>query len=319
MTDRIPVADPVVRLKGLGKSFRGHLGLGRTTAVEGLDLTVGPGEIFGLLGHNGAGKTTTIKMILGLLRPDRGSIELFGGPVTDPEVRARLGFLPESPYFYDYLTAGEFLDFYGRLRGIPRDERRRRVADTIERVGLSGKANVAARKFSKGMLQRLGLAQAIFHDPDLVVLDEPMSGLDPMGRREVRDLILALRDAGKSVLFSSHILQDVEMICDRVAILVRGRLRAIGKLETLVSRRVLWFEVAISGALPKPLPGTLVSASGAESLVQVPDVEVLTRLLLAATTCGAQVTSVWPRRESLEDLFLREVQREPEPVALARR
>ncbi len=317
MIERIPNAGAVVRLKGLGKSFRGHLGLGRTMAVEGLDLTVAPGEIFGLLGHNGAGKTTTIKMILGLLRPDSGSIELFGAPVSDPRVRARLGFLPENPYFYDYLTAREFLDFYGRLRGIPADARRARVASTLERVGLAGKAGVALRKFSKGMVQRLGLAQAILHDPDLVILDEPMSGLDPMGRREVRDLILALREAGKSVLFSSHILQDVEMICDRVAILAQGRLRAIGRLEALVSRRVLWFEVAISGELPVPLPGTLVSASGEESLVQVPDVESLTRLLMAATARGAQVTSVWPKRDSLEDLFVREAKREAEPVLVA--
>jgi ABC-2 type transport system ATP-binding protein len=305
----------VVRLSGLCKSFRGHLGLGRTAAIERLDLSVGRAEIFGLLGHNGAGKTTTLKMLMGLLRPDAGRVEVFGLPVSAPKTRARIGFLPENPYFYDYLTAEEFLDFHGRLHGIPGPERRRRVAESVERVGLGGKGNVSLRKFSKGMVQRLGLAQATLHEPDLVVLDEPMSGLDPMGRREVRDLILSLRDAGKTVLFSSHILQDVEMICDRVAILVRGRLRAVGRLETLVSRRVLWFEVAISGDLPRPLPGTLVSASGEESLVRVDDVEALTRLLLATTACGGQVTSVWPRRESLEDLFLREVRREPEPVA----
>ncbi len=305
---------PVVRLAGLSKSFRGHLGVGRTTAVDGLDLEVSSGEIFGLLGHNGAGKTTTLKMIVGLLRADRGVVELFGRPPSDVAARMRIGFLPENPYFYDYLTAEEFLDFYARLHGIPSPVRRETVLRTLERVGLEGRETTALRKFSKGMTQRLGLAQAILHDPDLVILDEPMSGLDPMGRREVRDLILGLREAGKSVFFSSHILQDVEMICDRVGILVRGRLRAVGRLDTLVSRRVLWFEVAVTGELPPRHPGEFVSSSGEESLIRVARVEDLTRLLAELTRSGAHVTSVWPRRDSLEDLFVREVRAE-EPVA----
>ncbi len=316
MTERRSEAEPVVCLAGLTKSFRGHLGIGRHTAVERLDLRVGRGEILGLLGHNGAGKTTTLKMIVGLLRPDGGSVRLFGRPPSDPAARARIGFLPENPYFYDYLTGEEFLDFYARLHGIPASMRRRKVARTLERVGLAGRERTALRKFSKGMIQRLGLAQAILHEPDLLILDEPMSGLDPVGRSGVRDLILSLRKAGQSVFFSSHILQDVEMICDRVAIVVNGRLRAVGRLDALVSRRILWFEVAVAGALPAAIPGERVSCSGEESLIRVADVDDLTRLLNAVARSGGQVTSVWPRRESLEDLFLREVARaEPETVS----
>src|SRR5260221_6663666 len=216
----------VIEIRGLRKAFRGHLGIGRTVAVDGLDLSVRTGEIFGLLGPNGAGKTTTLKMMLGLLRPDAGEIRLFGRPPQDVAARARLGFLPENPYFYDYLTAAEFLDLYGRLHGLDAADRKRRIASAITRVGLSGRERTALRKFSKGMTQRLGLAQAIQHDPELVILDEPMSGLDPIGRREVRDLILAQRAAGRTVFFSSHILQDAEMLCDRVAIVFKGQLRA---------------------------------------------------------------------------------------------
>jgi len=183
--NRAGAEQAVIRIRDLGKAFRGHLGIGRTVAVDKVDLDVGRGQIFGLLGPNGAGKTTTMKMMLGLLRPDRGEIELFGQPPTSTAARARLGYLPENPYFYDYLTAEEFLDFYGRLQGIPSTSRRELVQVTLRRVGLKGREKTALRKFSKGMIQRLGLAQAIQHDPDLVILDEPMSGLDPIGRREV--------------------------------------------------------------------------------------------------------------------------------------
>jgi len=299
--------EPPIRITGLRKSFRGHLGIGRTTAVEELDLEVQAGETFGLLGPNGAGKTTTLKMLMGLLRPDAGQVRLFGKPPSDVGARARIGYLPENPYFYDYLTAAEFLDFYGRLQGIPKAARRARGALILERVGLKDRERVALRKFSKGMTQRLGLAQALQHDPDLVVLDEPMSGLDPIGRREVRDLILSLKNDGKTVFFSSHILQDVEMICDRVAILRGGRLRSVGRLQEMVSKTVRWFEVSIRGALPADAPGEPLSRSGDEWLLRVHDVVGLERLLAAARSSGAQVVSVWPRRDTLEDLFLREL------------
>jgi ABC-2 type transport system ATP-binding protein len=299
----------VIELSGLRRAFRGHLGIGRTVAVDGLELTVQPGEIFGLLGPNGAGKTTTLKLMLGLLRPDAGSVRLFGQPPQDIAVRKRLGFLPENPYFYDYLTATEFLDLYGRLHGLRAAERKKRIERAIARVGLTGRAGTALRKFSKGMIQRLGLAQAIQHDPELVILDEPMSGLDPIGRREVRDLILAQRAAGRTVFFSSHILQDAEMVCDRVAIVFKGKLRAVGKLDDLVARDAKWIEVSVRGELPAGVSGETTRAPDGTTLVRVDGVPSLTKLLAAVHAAGGEVVSVWPRRESLEDLFLREIGR----------
>ncbi|MEZ4467203.1 MAG: ABC transporter ATP-binding protein [bacterium] len=210
----------------------------RVEAVRGVSLRVEPGEIFGFLGPNGAGKTTTIKMLMGLIRPTSGTASILGRPLGDREARARLGFLPEHPYFYDYLKPIEFLDFYGRLFRIDARERRRRAEALVDRVGLRHAVNRPLRKFSKGMVQRIGIAQALINDPDLVVLDEPMSGLDPMGRKDVRDLIFALKEQGKTVFFSSHILQDVEALCDRVAIMARGRLRSIGPLHTLLGDEV---------------------------------------------------------------------------------
>jgi ABC-2 type transport system ATP-binding protein len=297
----------VIELKALRKSFHGHLGIGRTVAVDGLDITVQPGEIFGLLGPNGAGKTTTLKLMLGLLRPDSGQALLFGRPPNDVAARARLGFLPENPYFYDYLTPVEFLDLYARLHGIPAAERARRIRAAIERVGLAGREKTALRKFSKGMIQRLGLAQAIQHDPELVILDEPMSGLDPVGRREVRDLIMSLRASGRTVFFSSHILQDAEMVCDRVAIVFRGRLRAVGRLDDLVSRDARWIEVSVRGGVPDDAPGERTQAPDGSTLVKVDGMPALARLLGRVTDSGGEVLSVWPRRETLEDLFLREI------------
>ncbi len=299
----------VIELRGLRKAFRGHLGIGRTVAIDGLDLSVRPGEIFGLLGPNGAGKTTTLKMMLALLRPDAGEVRLFGLRPNDIAARARLGFLPENPYFYDYLTAFEFLDLYLRLHGLRAAERKRRIETVIERVGLAGRETTPLRKFSKGMVQRLGLAQAIQHDPELVILDEPMSGLDPVGRREVRDLILEQRAAGRTIFFSSHILQDAEMICDRVAIVFKGRLRAVGKLDDLVPREAKWIEVSVRGVLPAGLPGNGATAPDGTTLLRVDGVPALTKLLAAVTAAGGEVLSVWPRRETLEDLFLREIGR----------
>lgn len=299
--------EPAIRITGMTRSFRGHLGIGRSVAVQDLDLEVRRGEVFGLLGPNGAGKTTTLKVLLGLLRPDRGTTRFFGLDPGDPAARARIGYLPENPYFYDYLTAEEFLDFYARLQGIPAGERRDRVGRTLERVGLAGRGGTALRKFSKGMVQRLGLAQAIQHDPELVILDEPMSGLDPLGRREVRNLILSLGASGTTVFFSSHILQDAEMICDRVAILKRGRLSSVGRLDEMVARRVHWFEVSLRGAVPAGVEAERLTTSGRDALLRVSDVDALTRLLTAARESGCEIVSIWPRRDTLEDLFLREI------------
>jgi ABC-2 type transport system ATP-binding protein len=298
-----------ISVRDVRKTFRGHLGIGATVAVGGLSFEVRPGEIFGLLGPNGAGKTTTLKMLIGLLRPDAGEVRLFGGPPSSAHARRRLGFLPEQPYFYDYLTAEEFLHFYARLQGVSAAERPGRVRRALERVGLGDRGGTPLRKCSKGMLQRVGLAQAIQHDPDLVILDEPMSGLDPIGRREVRDLILSLRAAGRTVLFSSHILSDAELLCDRVAIVFRGRARAVGRLDELVPPDARWYEVEIDGDVPGLEGAERLAASGRESLVRVADAKDLPRVLAGVEAAGGRVLSVFPRRRTLEDLFLEEIGR----------
>src|SRR5215472_19295490 len=197
-------------------------------ALQPLHLTVEDGEIFGFLGPNGAGKTTTLKMLMGLVFPTAGTARILGKSIDDPEVKVQIGFLPEQPYFYDYLTARELLDYYGQLSGVPGKERPKKIEVMLDRVGLRDAANVQLRKFSKGMLQRVGIAQAILHDPKVVFLDEPMSGLDPMGRREVRDLMSELKKEGKTVFFSTHILSDAESLCDRVAVIHQGELRGVG-------------------------------------------------------------------------------------------
>ena len=214
---------PALVFKGLEKEFKLGLGLTRVHAVRGVDLEVQPGEIFGYLGPNGAGKTTSMKMAMGLIQPTAGSIRVLGGDIVDPSIRRRIGYLPEHPFFYDYLTAFEILDFYGQLYELPRKVRRERIDSLLELVGLAHARDRTLRRFSKGMLQRVGIAQALIADPDLVILDEPLSGLDPMGRREVRNIIVSLREQGKTVFFSTHILNDIETICDRVAMIVEGQ------------------------------------------------------------------------------------------------
>ena len=300
--------DPAIFIEGLAKSFPGHLGMGRTPAVRGLDLVVRRGEILGLLGPDGAGKTTTIKMLLGLQRPDQGSIRLLGLAPGDPSARARVGFLPQNPRFHDYLTAEKFLDFHARLQGLTAAERKQVIGRTLERVGLAGQERVALRKFSREMLQRIGLAQAIQHDPELVILDEPMSGLDPSGRREVRDLILSLRESGKTVLFSSSTLQDVELICDRVAILLEGRLHSCGRLEQLIESTARSFEVSVRGVAPERLPAKLIARDTDHSLLDVGETGGLPRLLAVVQEQGGEVSSVFPRHDSLEELILPESQ-----------
>jgi ABC-2 type transport system ATP-binding protein len=305
-------AAPALELKGLRKTYKGHLSLTSREVIRGLDLAVDTGEVFGLLGQNGAGKTTTIKMILSLIFPDAGSIRIFGQDASHVAVRHRIGFLPENPFFYEYLTGREFLDFYGQLFGHDAERRRRRSAEVLEAVGMASRADLPLRKYSKGMLQRIGMAQALLNDPDLVILDEPMSGLDPIGRREFRDLILGLKERGKTVFFSSHILSDAEAICDRVAILKDGRLARCGRLAELLSPDVRAWEVTWSGPSLEALEprggcGDLISARGPESLVRVASQEGLDRLLEAIRAGGARLISVSARRDTLEDLYLREV------------
>src|SRR5579864_9637962 len=227
---------PAIEILGLEKTYK--VGFWRKRpkrALEPLHLTVEEGEIFGFLGPNGAGKTTTLKLLMGLVFPSAGTARILGREWTDPEVKAQIGFLPEQPYFYDYLTAHELLDYYGQLSGVAAKDRKQRIEEVLQRVGLADVKGVQLRKFSKGMLQRAGIAQAILHNPKLLFFDEPMSGLDPLGRREVRDLIEQLRQEGKTVFFSTHILPDAESLCDRVAIIHKGELRGVGAIEDLTS------------------------------------------------------------------------------------
>jgi ABC-2 type transport system ATP-binding protein len=286
--------DTVVRAVGLGKIFRLGFFARRVQAVHDVSFEVHRGEILGLLGPNGAGKTTTIKMLMGLIFPTRGRAEILGQSSSSRRAKEQVGFLPESPYFYDYLTANELLDLMGRLSGLDRATRRKRAGELLERVGLGEAKDRPLRKYSKGMLQRVGLAQALVHDPRLVVLDEPMSGLDPIGRKEVRDLIAELRKEGRTVLFSTHILSDVELLCDRVAIIARGVLRDCGPLDRLLSPRLLHTEV-------------VVQQDDRKELLKLPPEVDVDAALREALSAGRHVISVTPRRESLEDLFVREV------------
>src|SRR5881227_2790466 len=217
-------------------------------ALDRLTLEVQPGEVFGFLGPNGAGKTTTLKLLMQLVFPTSGRAEILGRPLGDLAVKRRLGYLPENPYFYDYLTAEELLAYYATLFGYPHRECRSRAARLLDEVGIAGERRLQLRKFSKGMLQRVGIAQALIDDPELVILDEPMSGLDPLGRRDVRALILRLRDRGCTVFFSSHVLSDAEALCSRVAILARGRLVASGRLTDMLALRARGWEMEVSGA-----------------------------------------------------------------------
>jgi len=302
---------PVLEITGVSKSYRSNMSLQKYWILRNLTLAVQEGEIFGFIGPNGAGKTTTLKLVMDLIRPDGGTIQMFGDSHKKVGVKARIGFLPENPYFYDYLTAGEFLDFYGRLFGYPRAVRDAKTSVLLARVGLANRRDRQLRKFSKGMLQRLGLAQALINDPDLVILDEPMSGLDPVGRREVRDIILSLKEAGKTVFFSTHILSDTELICDRVGILSKGDLKAVGKLSDLLTHRVKFWEVTFSGLSPEGLPGieSIVSRDRDEILVRAQDEDAVRVLVSAVLEKGGMLRGVVPQRERLEDLFLREIER----------
>jgi ABC-2 type transport system ATP-binding protein len=302
-------SEVVLRADGLAKTFRLDFFRKRVEAVKDATFEVRRGEVFGFLGPNGAGKTTTLKMLMGLVKPTRGRAEVLGRPASDVDAKRRLGYLPESPYFYEYLTAEEFLDLVGALFDLPGPERRKRRERLIERVGLGHARGRPLRKFSKGMLQRVGIAQALMGDPELVVLDEPMTGLDPLGRKEIRDLILELRREGRTVFFSTHILPDVEMTCDRVAMIFSGRIRSVGPLHDLVSARLLSTEVQLqpgAGGLPALPEGARQWESPDGLVVELPEGSDVNAFLARALEARALVLSVSPRKESLEDLFVRE-------------
>ncbi len=286
----------------------------RRIALQDLNLEIHRGEIFGLLGPNGAGKTTAIKILMGIHFPTRGSASVLGRALGDKWAKAQIGYLPENPYFYDYLTGNEFLDYYGRLYGMSRADRQRKIPELLDLVGVSQAASVPLRGYSKGMLQRIGIAQALLNDPQIVVLDEPQSGLDPIGRKEIRDLILALRDEGKTVFFSSHILQDAEMICDRVGIIHLGKLVNIGRLEELLAARGREIEIVASGL--KDAVIAEIGETAKRTLRRDTDVLFIIeaqsdaeRALERIAACGGRLESYIPRKETLEDHFLSQVGR----------
>jgi ABC-2 type transport system ATP-binding protein len=294
----------------------GFLRKTRKRALDHLTFQVGAGEVFGLLGPNGAGKSTTLKLLLRLISPSEGSGRILGLALDDVAMHARLGYLAENPYFYDHLTAREILNYAAELFGMGRDERRRRVSELIESVGLAGSADVALRKFSKGMLQRTGIAQALINDPELVILDEPMSGLDPLGRREVRDLILKLKAAGKTILFSTHILSDAEMLCDRVAILHRGCLQGCGELRTILGLGVTATEIVLENPSASVLEelGALSSRmvrTGERVRVEIAEVSGVTPAIEAILRQGGRIVSLNPVKLSLEDYFMARVGKAP--------
>jgi ABC-2 type transport system ATP-binding protein len=295
--------------RGLSKSYRtGHVLQGRRTALEDLDLEVGTGEVFGYVGPNGSGKTTTLKLLTGLLKPDRGEARVLGEPLASRQWRFRTGYMPEHPYLYDYLTPREYLDFAGRLFGMEAARRRERARELLALVGLERSADLPLRRFSKGMVQRAGLAQALVNDPELVILDEPMSGLDPIGRRLVRDLILGLRKAGKTVFFSTHILSDAEALCDRVGVLRAGRLIKVGALGELLRLDVEHMEVFVTGISPEApgLQATRLERVGDRLRLEVEERQ-LGRAVTAIEAAGGRVLSVQPVRQTLEDYFMREM------------
>jgi len=301
-----------IRINDLHKSFKSEFLRKQKPILKGISFEVEQGEIFGYLGPNGAGKTTTLKCLLGLIFPEKGKIEILGQPHLSIAAKARIGYLPENPYFYDYLTAQEFLQFYSQLHLIKKSEQDTKIPALLKQVGLQGAADLQLRKFSKGMLQRIGLAQAILNDPDLVLLDEPLGGLDPLGRKEIRDIIAKLREAGKTVFLSSHILQDIEMICDRVAIIVAGRIVNSGRLHDLISRNILFTEITLSGITEAELSNlgeTLVNPGG-EILLKVFEGQNVDRVLGLAHERKARILSLVPRTQSLEDLFLGTVKSE---------
>jgi ABC-2 type transport system ATP-binding protein len=297
-------------MEGLTKTFKpGWPGQPLVTALAGLSLAVRQGEIYGFLGPNGAGKTTTLKILLGLIRANTGEARLLGLPVDNVEVHRRIGFLPESPYFYDYLTGEEFLAFHGHLAGLRSHDLDRKVTFLLEMVGLTGTRRRQLRKFSKGMLQRVGLAQALIHDPELIILDEPMSGLDPIGRKQIRDLILSLRDQGKTIFFSTHIIPDVEMICDRVGIVIKGRLLTAGRVNEFINHgltpsvEIVCEGIQVDEMIDVKATASRISQQGRRSLIALSQPDRLEEILEIIRKRGGKLISVIPQKGSLEELF----------------
>lgn len=296
-----------IEIENLTKDYPyGFLHMKKKRSLEGLTMQVEDGEVFGFLGPNGAGKSTTIKLLVGLIFPDAGSARILGKSISDVDMHRDIGYLPEQPYFYDYLTAAELLDYFARFHDLTAAERRDRVARMLKKVGLETAGKIQLRKYSKGMLQRVGLAQAILHEPKVVILDEPMSGLDPIGRREVRDIILELKREGRTVLFSTHILSDAEMLCDRVGVIVSGKLRGVGAPEEIVGVATQGMEILFElNKIENAAAAVLARATktGDRYRLQVPEGE-LYGALEQLRGVGAKILSVTEVKPSLEEYFL---------------
>jgi ABC-2 type transport system ATP-binding protein len=296
-----------IEIENLSKDYPfGFLHLKTKSSLEDLTMRVEEGEVFGFLGPNGAGKSTTIKLLMGLIFPTAGTARILDKPITDIEMHQDIGYLPEQPYFYDYLTAAELLDYFARFHNLTADDRRTRVDRMLKKVGLGTAKKIQLRKYSKGMLQRVGLAQAILHDPRVVILDEPMSGLDPIGRREVRDIILELKRDGKTVLFSTHILSDAEMLCDRVGVIVGGKLRGVGALDEIVGLKsqgleILFEYLGTAGNAPPLLGNAMRTGNRYRLHISETDLYATLDQLRAA---GARLLSVTQVKASLEEYFM---------------
>jgi len=299
-----------LKISNLSKVYKTGFVPKKVVGLDDVSLDVDQGEIFGLLGPNGAGKTTTLKCILSLVKPTSGSIELLGDRVPAPRAMARIGFLSENPYVYDFLTGREYLIFAAKLHGQNHAKARNKADELLQFFHLDDAATRPLRKYSKGMLQRIGLAQALVNDPDFLILDEPMSGLDPVGRKEVRNLLISLKEKGRTLLFSSHILSDAEMICDRVAILVKGKLQMIGKVQSIM-KQIDAYEVTIRSdhAIQMDgIPHTLITHAESIYLFQVPSVKELHSIIAMSETQRFEIESIVPLRQTLEDLYLKRIQ-----------
>lgn len=298
---------PAIQTENLTKDYpTGFLHLKKRRSLEGLTMQVEEGEAFGFLGPNGAGKSTTIKLLMGIIFPTSGTAQILGRPITDVEMHKDIGYLPEQPYFYDYLTAAELLDYFARFYNFSGAERKERVVKMLKKVGLETAGKIQLRKYSKGMLQRVGLAQAILHDPKVVILDEPMSGLDPIGRREVRDIILELKQQGKTVLFSTHILTDAETLCDKVGVIVGGKLQGIGRPDEIVGLKTQGMEIlfeANAGNAKSTAILARAKKSGSRYSLRVSE-ESVYEALDELKAAGAKIASVSQVKPTLEEYFM---------------
>jgi ABC-2 type transport system ATP-binding protein len=310
------MATPAIRTRDLTKDYA--VGFWRKRprrALDRLTMEVMPGEVFGFLGPNGAGKTTTLKLLTGLLFPTAGDAAILGRPVGDIAVKRRIGYLPENPYFYDYLTAEELISYFAGLFGYTGDERRARVTASLDEVGIGAERRMQLRRFSKGMLQRVGIAQALVNEPELLFLDEPMSGLDPIGRREVRSLIYRLRDKGCTVFFCSHILADAEAVCSRIAIIVGGRIVSTGNLQEMLAYGLRGWELVVAGLNAEAAERLAGDVSRVTHIgegrysVEIPPDASPERLLADLAAIGARLVSLNPLQPTLEDYFMEQVGR----------